>query len=151
MPNRIVIVRQTHIFTPDPKEIDADAVLTATVRRGDEGRFQPVRGGDDDGVVLKREQGAARHMLLGPGNCFRFSEWMRTGPGGYSLTISSGVSGTETVFFSSCDEALAFRGSLVRTGNLSFVGNFRLRVHERSLNSGGSGQLQGERKKVNWR
>ena len=61
MTNRMLGVRQTHLFAVDPREIDADAVLTATVRRGDEGRFQPVRGGDDDGVVRKGEQGGSTH------------------------------------------------------------------------------------------
>ena len=76
---------------------------------------------------------------------------MLTGPGGYPLTISSGASQPETVFFSSYDEVLAFRDYLVRTGNPSFVGNLRLWVHESPLNSGVSGQLQGKMEKVNWR
>lgn len=149
MPNRIVIVRQTHIFTPDPKEIDADAVLTATVRRVKKGGSTLFEGDDD--VVFATGNRTVRHVLLVPVDCFRFSVWMLTGPGGYPLTISSGASQPETVFFSSYDGATAFRDYLVRTGNPSFVGNLRLWVHESPLNSGVSGQLQVEMEKVNWR
>ncbi|MEC4682203.1 MAG: hypothetical protein VST70_00765 [Nitrospirota bacterium] len=45
MTNRMLRVRQTHLFVVDPREIDADAVLTATVRRVKKGGSSLSGGG----------------------------------------------------------------------------------------------------------